>query len=541
MPRYKQLLKKYQWALWSGLLIGTSYIPFAPWASLFGFVPLWLSVTTERRTFKDVVIQGWLTQFFLTLIGFHWIAYTAHDFGYMPWILALLVLFAFCALAHWYIPLAIGIWWHVNNRWELTRSQSLAILAIFTILGEFAWPSIFPWNFGYTWYWSGLPVYQIADLIGFQGLSALTIGCNAVLAKAWLDHRSGHKSMVTTKIAAVVVVFLLLNVLGSQRVKKWNQTDSEIHILQVQANIGNFDKLMAEKGGKFRQIIIDKYIALTEQGLKENPGMDLIVWPETAYPDLLDQAYLVGKNQQRLIEFQKSHGIPLLTGAYSKEGPETGKDFYDRLTYNGLFLMDGQGVTTSPTYRKSVLLAFGEYLPFSDTFPIIKKLVPEVGNFGRGPGPTVYPFKDYRFGLQICYEGLYPDFSRTLVGSLGADLLFNVTNDSWFGRPFEPYQHLYMTLSRAIETRRPMIRNTNTGVSTVALANGQVLAQSPLMKEWTGAYTVKFKKDPPLTFYVVYGPFWTYLLGLGALGLILTRKKRARLDSSRLDRSSKPA
>src|ERR1700684_4495578 len=79
----------------SGLLIGTSYIPFPPWAIFFCFVPLWISWMNEN-SWKRIFWTGWLTQFVLTLIGFNWVAYTVHEFGHMPWILAVPVLFLFC-------------------------------------------------------------------------------------------------------------------------------------------------------------------------------------------------------------------------------------------------------------------------------------------------------------------------------------------------------------------------------------------------------------------------------------------------------------
>jgi apolipoprotein N-acyltransferase len=78
---------------------------------------------------------------------------------------------------------------------------------------------------------------------------------------------------------------------------------------------------------------------------------------------------------------------------------------------------------------------------------------------------------------------------------LGADFLINLTNDSWFGPSFEPEQHLYMTLARAIEVRRPLLRSTNTGISTVIEATGQVHVQSPKFKEWFHTYDVKYLKN----------------------------------------------
>ena len=102
-----------------------------------------------------------------------------------------------------------------------------------------------------------------------------------------------------------------------------------------------------------------------------------------------------------------------------------------------------------------------------------------VAHFGRGPGPTVLlKINGYAMGPQVCYESLFPEFSKGLA-DLGAQFFVNVTNDSWYGAWQEPYQHLYMTLARGVEFRRPVLRVANTGISTVSLANGDVLALSP--------------------------------------------------------------
>ena len=125
---------------------------------------------------------------------------------------------------------------------------------------------------------------------------------------------------------------------------------------------------------------------------------------------------------------------------------------------------------------------------------------------------------DYKIGPQVCYESLFPDFSKGL-SDIGAQFIVNATNDSWYGTWQEPYQHLYMTLARAVEFRRPVVRVTNTGISTVALASGKVLHRSPLNQEWSGLYTVPYSKDPASTFY--QRNFWMMPCLLMAIFVVL--------------------
>jgi apolipoprotein N-acyltransferase len=133
----------------------------------------------------------------------------------------------------------------------------------------------------------------------------------------------------------------------------------------------------------------------------------------------------------------------------------------------------------------------------------------------------------YKLGPQICLESIYPMFSASMARQ-GAEVLSNVTNDSWFGNTFEPYQHMTMTLARAIENRRPLLRSTNTGITTVALADGTVLEKSPIGKEWVGYYRVPFKRNPPLAFYSRIAGYAPWLALFIAVAIILVTALRPR-------------
>ena len=152
---------------------------------------------------------------------------------------------------------------------------------------------------------------------------------------------------------------------------------------------------------------------------------------------------------------------------------------------------------------------------------VIRTWLPSTGQFARGPGPTeLLKWNGYKMGAQICYESLFPEFSRSLA-NLGAQFIVNVTNDSWYGSWQEPYQHMYMTLARGIEFRRPVLRVTNTGISTVSLASGEILERSPIHQPWSGIYEVPYLTKPTETFYQHW--FWLVpFLLWGTLILLLT-------------------
>lgn len=524
----KQTLRAFAFPIVAGLFIGTSYIPFPPWAIFFGLVPLflfWSETLSPRKAF----LGGWLTQFVLNLIGFHWISYTAIEFGHFPAWGGYLSLLGFAAIAHLHYPIAGWLAVYARKNLHIPAVWFFALCAVFFAICERLFPMIFPWHLGYPWLWAGFPGAQFADVIGFEGLNVVTIAANALIACGIylgvfhpLPMRTKLKSI--TFIAVAVALVLVINLLGLGRAEKWQHPDASLKFLTVQGNIGNFDKVLAEQGRNFRTPIISKFLDLTQDGLAKHPDTQIVMWPETAFPDTLDLPYQNDPSAARLRRFVIDHKMPLLTGSYSYD-PRT------KTTYNGVFILNAEGLTPEPPYRKSILLVFGETFPFADYVPYMEKLFPDLGSFGHGDGPKVMTAaigsSEVRLGPQICYEGLYPWFTVDLAKK-GAQILTNVTNDSWFGLDFEPYQHLYMTLARAIEVRRPLIRSTNTGITTAITAAGEILQKSPQAQEWTGLYEIPYLTNPSHTLYETFDALLIWIL-IGTLALILglAREKKA--------------
>ena len=275
--------------------------------------------------------------------------------------------------------------------------------------------------------------------------------------------------------------------------------------------------MAAELGTVFRSGIFERYQRLTDQGLKDHADekIDFVLWPESAFPSLLGDDFRQLPEQQHLIRYIQTRKIPLITGSYSI-------DRATRLISNSLFVLDKTGAIIAPHYSKSILLAFGEYIPGEQYWPQIRDWLPPTGHFARGQGPSaLLTLNDLKMGPQICYESLFPEFTRSLA-DLGAQFIVNVTNDSWYGRWQQPYQHMYMTLARGVEFRRPVLRATNTGIATVSLASGKILERSPLYQQWTGLYSVPYLKNPPATFYQRWFYLVPVLLWCTLFGLLIT-------------------
>ena len=151
--------------------------------------------------------------------------------------------------------------------------------------------------------------------------------------------------------------------------------------------------------------------------------------------------------------------------------------------YNSAFLTDWNGKILGK-YNKIKLLLFGEYLPFSNIIPAVKYISPASGDFTPGSDLSIMEIADkgIKIGPLICYEDIIPSFSRDFALK-GANILINLTNDAWFGESFAPFEHLLVSVPRAVETRRYLIRSTNTGVSAVISPIGKVSNETSIFKK----------------------------------------------------------
>lgn len=500
----------------SGILIGTSYIPFPPWASLFGFVPLWI-FWNRQTTLKEVLYGGFICAFVFTLIGFNWVTFTLHEFAHLDWWVAILGMVLFAVLAHVFVPVAGALWFWVSGGLRRDSWHSRWLMALATVLSQATVPTLFDWNFGYSWFASNVPIFQWAEVIGFSGLSAFTVLSGLMFWTLWESRRRprGRRILLTT-----LVIFLGLNGGGLWLVSRLPAPDSVLRVLMVQGNIGNFEKMAAELGGGYQDGILRTYLDLTSKGLQgQDPkGIDFVLWPETAFPDFLGEGLKLTTRRETLTTYLREHHLALATGAY-------GFDFDSGRLTNSLFLLDRDGKLVNPHYSKTILLAFGEYLPGETWFPFIRDWLPPIGEFARGQGPSqLILWNGLKMGVQICYESLFADFTRKWA-DLGAQFLVNATNDSWYGTWQEPRQHLMMTLGRAVEVRRPVIRATNTGISTVGLASGRHLEESPLHQPWVGLLEIPYEKDPGNTLYQQTYWFLPLLLWGSFFQLVFTALK----------------
>jgi apolipoprotein N-acyltransferase len=245
----------------------------------------------------------------------------------------------------------------------------------------------------------------------------------------------------------------------------------------VQANVGILEKWDPREFA--RLLTIHQH----ESADLARAGAEFIVWPESSYPYAFPRpphalpGDLPVDDPRRV---RRGFDTPLMFGAVTRHvGPPA--EPRERFPFNTALMMDGAGRFTG-SYDKVFLMMFGEYIPFYDQIPWFTKLFPEASNFSRGSEPARFPLevggRSYQVGPLICYEDILPGFARR-VAKLGPNAFVNITNDAWFGRTAEPYQHLALAVFRSVEHRLEMVRAVNTGVSAHVDAGGRVLAHTP--------------------------------------------------------------
>jgi apolipoprotein N-acyltransferase len=142
-----------------------------------------------------------------------------------------------------------------------------------------------------------------------------------------------------------------------------------------------------------------------------------------------------------------------------------------------------------------------------------------MGDLIPGKEQTLFSFNGAKLGILICYESIFPDLTRREVNE-GADVLVNITNDAWYGESSAPYQVLAMAAMRSVETKVPMVRVANTGISALIEPSGQITDRTPLFKRGTEIVNVSWR--PVRTLYTMVGDLFAEIcFMLTAIGLIL--------------------
>lgn len=259
-------------------------------------------------------------------------------------------------------------------------------------------------------------------------------------------------------------------------------------------------------------VFLERAVRMTAEGATP----DLIVWPETSVPYLLEYATPVLADIS-----DAARGAPAVIGIQRREGVG---EFY-----NSLAVLGRAGEVRS-LYDKSHLVPFGEYVPFGDLmsrFGIYGMAATEGGGFSAGASGQIVDLPGIGLARPlICYEGIFAEEMNATDPR--PRLLLLITNDAWFGTGAGPYQHLAQARMRAIEQGLPMVRAANTGVSAMIDPRGRITGRIALNE--TGSLDVALPPVLPVTRYARWGDWPVVVLLLVASLIGIATRKRLSID-----------
>ena len=500
----------YPLALFSGVLYFLGFPGIDIWPiSLIALVPLILALKGQPA--RRAMGLGWTAGMGMTMCGFYWLLNMLQVFSGFPTVVCVLFMTILCGYQSGRIALAGWLYGRAEARgWPAPIVFALAFAA-----SELVYPLLFPWYFGASVH-NFLPLLQVAELGGPILVGLVLVAFNLAVAELIQARREGrpiHRVLVGVGIAAPIVAAIFGYIrLGS--VKEAMAAAQPIKVGIVQGNQALFNRTNALAVHRRRT-----------QELKQK-GAELIVWSEAAVPKPLAEPKF--KEEVRAA-ITRDLGVPTIVGTVLRRPVEGGAPRgLRRAQYFNTALLAEKDGSILGRYDKQFLLAFGEYLPLGDRFPILYDWSPNSGQFT--PGSTIEPFVwgDHRISALICYEDIIPSFVNKIVRHADPDLLVNLTNDAWFGDSTEPWIHLALAKLRAVEHRRFLIRATNSGVSAIIDATGGVVTHGGTFREEVLMGEARFMRAT--TGYKVLGDYPWYLATAAIVVMALWTRPKRRPD-----------
>lgn len=471
----------------SGILIAISFpnaeLSFVAWIAL---IPLLIAL--EGSSPKESLRAGFMCGFIAYSVILYWITIVMTQYGHLPWSISIPLYFLLVAwLSFFYAGTTC-----IARCGELIGIKSAFTLPIAWVALDFVrlWLfSGFPWAMlGHSQY-RILPLIQIADLCGVYGITALIVLSNVVLYRV-VRAVFGSGVPYPVKSALTLLLFFIATLAYgfiSLNPATTAHNNVPLRIALLQGNIPQDVKWSPD----FRDKTMAIYTRLSRQAAKE--PLDLIVWPESAVPFFFQDE---PEQADQVRNLARELAASILLGSPAHES-RNGK----RTFLNSAYMINPRGETVGRA-DKLHLVPFGEYVPLGRFLPFISKIVTGIGDFAPGEKAHTLPVKNTQVGTQVCYEVIFPELARSYVNA-GARILVNITNDAWFGRSSAPYQHLAIAAFRTVETRTPMVRAANTGITAYIDQNGHI-------KTMTGLFTEDYRvvsvtPGSGESFYLKYG------------------------------------
>lgn len=401
-------------------------------------------------------------------------------------------------------PLAVGALWAV---FEYCKANGF--------LG-FPW-GLAPYPF-HQWPW----FFQIIDITGLSFLTFLIVSWNAWLAEAL--ETDGYFVRTTGVFFALMLVGLAGY--GTWRLIEARPSRGTAQLALVQQNGDPWNS--GDDLGPLRTSMKHSLAVL------QNNNPDLIVWSETSLRLPLQYYrpyYERNPYESPLLKTIRSNRAWWLLGNPYAQDPDKGTGWV-----NATVLMNPQGQITD-YYGKIQQVPFAEYVPFWEV-PFVKSFFQSVvglsGSWELGRQWTVFRVpvqgkaKTIAFGTPICFEDAFPWLDSTMVRA-GAEVLVNLTNDSWSHRESSEAQHHVAALFRTVENRVWMVRSSNGGITSFIDPTGRIAAGPlPVFQDGHLVFDLPLPKTRTLTAYTLFGDWLVALLAIAVTAGLASKAWRRR-------------
>ena len=553
------------WKLWAAAALSAGLLelpfplagPMPPWRSLFawfGLVPLLWAVLSPacadgRRPLRRAFLLAYLCGFLWYAGNCYWVRDTMSRYGDMPPLAPTLLLIGYSLVLGLYFGF-FGLGVALVRRASGSARLALAAAPILWAGLELAAARItsVPWDqLGYSQVDNGF-VNQLAPWTGVYGISFVLVAANSLYAYGILTRSQriltpprpidpkqpgwrlkalfGREVWVASSQA---LIFFL--VFGGPMWSPPRPAPTATAVL-VQPNLDvsadnrwpgqEWDQHMAE----FTRLAGEQcktYIAGIPQTGASNGEIvcppypthpDLVAWPESPAPfEEQDPRF-----QRALAAIARQTQAPLVVGNI---GSDFSADNGGWHFYNSALVVGADGARVG-RYDKIHLVPFGEYIPFQNLLVFAHKLTGRVSSFTRGTDRKVFILagsngERHRYGVFICYEAVFADEVRQFA-RLGAEVLVNISDDGWYGDTSAAWQHLNMARMRAIENRRWILRDTNTGVTAAIDPYGRVRQSIP--RHAVDALPAGYGFRDDITFYTAHGDVFGWLCAILGLGIV---------------------
>ena len=279
--------------------------------------------------------------------------------------------------------------------------------------------------------------------------------------------------VVTFSLSSVLVLIYAFGFFENNTERK--TSNETLNILLIQPNL--YESLV--EFDVLRNLEI--YEKLTLEALTNTPKADLIIWPEGSLPiDLNNRDGLLSRLSSLINEDQK-----IIVGSSAIEKNQL---------FNRLYIIDHQGKIID-FYDKQKLVLFGEYIPFVK--PFVSKFLNLGMNYTPGINQKILKLpKNINAVPMICFESIF-NYKSINTEVCNADMVIQISNDSWFGKWYGPHQHLANSLLRSVEFQKPLIRSTPSGITSVVDYSGKIIETIPTNKKGYLYYQYPINKYKP--------------------------------------------